>query len=151
MSLFTRSGLGKVTLTDIEAGLSQCTHLVYGWAGINDVKKVVSLNSNQDLDQGKGFYRLTTQLKRKFPGLKVLLGIGGDAQGEYDKWLNLLESSTSRISFINSAYDLVKSYDFDGIDLAFEFPKIKTKKIRSSVGKKNKFFTINPVSRKTHR
>lgn len=77
---------------------------------------------------------MTTQLKRKFPGLKVLLGVGGDAQGEPDKWLNLLESSTSRISFINSAYDLVKTYDFDGIDLAYEFPKIKTKKIRSSVG-----------------
>lgn len=47
-------GLGKVSLSDIEAGLSQCTHLVYGFAGINDAKKVVSLNANQDLDQGKG-------------------------------------------------------------------------------------------------
>jgi hypothetical protein len=50
--------LAKVTLTDIEAGLSQCTHLVYGWAGINDNKKVVSLNANQDLDSGKGLTRL---------------------------------------------------------------------------------------------
>lgn len=114
--------------------MSQCTHLVYGFAGINDNKKVISLNANQDLDQGKGLYRLTTQLKRKFPGLKVLLGVGGDAQGEPDKWLTLLESSTSRISFINSAYDLIKTYDFDGLDLAYEFPKIKAKKIRSSVG-----------------
>lgn len=107
--MFVYVGLGKVSLSDIEAGLSQCTHLVYGWAGINDNKKVVSLNSNQDLDQGKGLFRLTTQLKRKFPGLKILLGVGGDVQGEYDKWLNLLESSTSRISFINSAYDLGKN------------------------------------------
>lgn len=82
-----------------------------------------------------GLYRMTTQLKRKFPGLKVLLGVGGDAQGDSDKWLNLLEQSTSRISFINSAYDLLKTYDFDGLDLAFEFPKIKPKKIRSSAGK----------------
>jgi chitinase len=108
---------------------------VYGYAGISDVKKVVSLNANQDLDQGKGLYRLTTQLKRKFPGLKIMLGVGGDAQGEPAKWLEMLESSTSRISFINSAYDLVKSYDFDGLDLAFEFPKIKPKKIRSGLGK----------------
>lgn len=49
-------GLAKATLTDIEAGLSQCTHLVYGWAGINDAKKVISLNSQQDLDQGKGLF-----------------------------------------------------------------------------------------------
>lgn len=78
---------------------------------------------------------MTTQLKRKFPGLKVLLGVGGDAQGEPSKWLELLESSTSRISFINSVYDLIKTYDFDGLDLAFEFPKIKPKKIRSGLGK----------------
>lgn len=48
--------------------------------------------------------------------------------------MTLLESSQSRITFINSAYDLIKSYDFDGLDLAFEFPKIKPKKIRSSIG-----------------
>lgn len=129
------SGLGKVTLTDLEPGLSQCTHLVYGYAGLNfETKKVVALNPSQDLDQGKGLYRLTTQLKRKFPGMKVLLGVGGDHQGEPEKYLELLESSVSRISFINSAYELLKTYDFDGLDLAYEFPKIKSKKIRSSVG-----------------
>jgi chitinase len=70
------------------------------------------------------------------------LGVGGDVQGEPLKWLELLESSTSRIAFINSVYDLIKSYDFDGLDLAYEFPKIKSKKIRSSVGefKKLKVF-----------
>lgn len=77
---------------------------------------------------------MTTQLKRKYPGLKILLGVGGDVQGEPTKWLELLESSTSRISFINSVYDLIKTYDFDGLDLAYEFPKTKPKKIRSSVG-----------------
>lgn len=81
-----------------------------------------------------GLYRMTTQLKRKYPGLKILLGVGGDVQGEPTKWLELLESSTSRISFINSVYDLIKTYDFDGLDLAYEFPKTKPKKIRSSVG-----------------
>lgn len=85
----------------------------------------------------KGLYRLTTQLKRKFPGLKVLLGVGGDLNSDYSKWLTLLESSTSRISFINSAYDLIKTYDFDGMDLAYEFPKIKAKKLRSGIGKLN--------------
>lgn len=83
-----------------------------------------------------GLYRLTTQLKRKFPGLKVLLGVGGYFQSDHEKWLNLLESSTSRISFINSAYDLIKTYDFDGMDLAYDFPKIKPKKIRSGVGER---------------
>lgn len=80
-------------------------------------------------------FRQATQLKRKYPGLKVLLGVGGGVQENYDTWLELLEQSTQRIAFINSAYDLIKTYDFDGMDLAFEFPKIKPKKIRSGIGK----------------
>lgn len=127
-------GLGKVSLGDIEPGLSQCTHLVYGFTGINDQKRVTSLNAQRDLDSGSALFRQATQLKRKYPGLKVLLGVGGDAQDNYDKWLELLEMSTSRIAFINSAYDLIRSYDFDGLDLAFNFPKIKPKKIRSGIG-----------------
>jgi chitinase len=72
-----------------------------------------------------------------------LLGIGGDSQGTNDKWLELLETSQSRIAFINSAYDIVKSYNFDGIDLAYEFPKIKPKKIRSSFG--SAFYSFKKV------
>lgn len=90
-----------------------------------------------------GLFRLTTQAKTKFPGLKVLLGIGGDAQDVPEKWLQLLESSTSRIAFINSAYDIVKTYGFDGIDLAFNFPKIKPKKIRSGFG--SAFYSFKKV------
>lgn len=127
-------GLGKVSLDDIEPALSQCTHLVYGFAGINDQKRVTSLNAQRDLDQGNALFRQANQLKRKNPGLKVLLGVGGGVQDNYDKWLELLEQSTARIAFINSAYDLIKTYGFDGLDLAYEFPKIKPKKIRSSVG-----------------
>jgi GH18 family chitinase len=132
---FLKEGLGKVTLADLEPALSQCTYLVYGYAGINEqTKKLVSLNENQDLDQGKGLYRVATSLKRKFPGLKVLLSVGGDAEYKPDKYLELLESSANRMAFINSAYAMVKTYDFDGLDLAFEFPKIKPKKIRSGIG-----------------
>lgn len=72
-----------------------------------------------------------------------MLGIGGDAQGEPQKWLTLLESSPARIAFINSAYDLVKSYNFDGIDLAYDFPKIKPKKLRSGFG--SAFYSFKKV------
>ena len=66
--------------------------------------------------------------------MKVLLGVGGDHQGNPENWLSLLESSQSRIVFINSVYDLIKSYDFDGLDLAYEFPKMKPIKERSGIG-----------------
>lgn len=94
-------------------------------------------------------------MKRKYPGLKVLLGVGGDFQSQPENWLTLLESSQSRITFINSAYDLVKTYDFDGIDLAYEFPKMKPVKIRTGISsvwysfKKSVGAAGNPVDEKS--
>lgn len=46
-----------------------------------------------------------------------------------------LESVDHRLNFINSAKDLVKLYGFDGLDLAWEFPETKPKKIRSGFSK----------------
>lgn len=152
---FQREGLGKVQVSDLEGALSQCTHLVYGYLTINEQKRAVTLNPARDLDHGSRMFREVTGLKSRHPGLKVLLGVGGDVSGEPDKWLQLLEQSTSRIAFINSVYDLIKTYGFDGLDLAFEFPKTKPKKIRSSIG--SFFYSIkkavgaagNPVDAKS--
>ncbi|XP_055640117.1 chitinase-like protein Idgf4 [Toxorhynchites rutilus septentrionalis] len=134
---FLIEGLGKVSLNDIETALPFCTHLVYGYAAVDpESNKAISRNPNLDLDTGKGHYRQITQLKRKYPSLKVLLGIGGYRfSAASPKYLELLESGASRITFINSVYALVKTYDFDGIDLAWQFPQNKPKKIRSTAGK----------------
>lgn len=133
------SGIGKVLPADIEPAISQCTHLVYGYAGIKaDDFKVAPLISNEELDLTRGLYKQITSIKSKYPSLKILLSVGGDADESYEKYLALLESSTGRISFTNSINVLLKQYGFDGVDLAFQFPKIKPKKIRSSVGKLRK-------------
>ncbi|XP_059608649.1 chitinase-like protein Idgf4 [Phlebotomus argentipes] len=151
---FVREGLGKTNLNDIEPALPFCTHLVYGYAGLNGAtNKAVSLNENLDLDQGKGHYRAVTALKRKYPGLKILLGLGGGADGDSGQYLTALESSGARISFINSAYTLVKTYDFDGLDLSWQFPVLKPKKIRGTFSSflhkiKKPFTSDGPVDEK---
>ncbi|EDS38024.1 imaginal disc growth factor [Culex quinquefasciatus] len=134
---FLIEGLAKVSLTDIEAALPFCTHLVYGYAAIDPTSnKAVSKNPTLDLDTGKSNYRLVTQLKRKFPALKVLLGVGGYRfSAPSPKYLELLESGAARITFINSVYAIVKAYEFDGIDLAWQFPQNKPKKIRGTTSK----------------
>lgn len=97
--------------------------------------KLTSLNPSLDLDNGKGHYRIITQLKRKYPALKILLSVGGNADTENtEKYLTLLESAAARIAFINSAYSLVKTYEFDGLDLAWQFPVNRPKKIKSTLG-----------------
>lgn len=127
-----------MTVNDLEAALPFCSHLVYGYAEVNfETKRVQARNPSMDLDSGKGHYRLVTTLKRRYPQLKVLLGVGGQS---YDKdrtiqYHEILENSGARLSFINSAYEIIKSYDFDGIDIAWEFPPPKPKKFRSGLGK----------------
>lgn len=128
-------GLARVTPSDIEPALSSCTHLVYGYAGINaDNYKIAPLISNEELNESHGLFKQITSFKRQFPNLKVLLSVGGDADGSSEKYLAMLESSTGRISFANSVNDVLKKYNFDGLDLAFQFPKIKPKKVRSTIG-----------------
>ncbi|XP_076632361.1 imaginal disc growth factor 4 isoform X2 [Colletes latitarsis] len=134
---FERQGPGKFQLDDVRPALSLCTHLVYGFAGINAENfEVLSLNPNLDTGAGYAYYRLVTQLRRDYPDLKVYLGIGGNADPVEDthKYLVVTETSESRSKFINSVNRLLKDYDFDGIDLAWQFPEVKVKKQRSTLG-----------------
>lgn len=83
---------------DLDPALSFCTHLVYGYAGVQpDTYKMVPLNENLDIDRSHQNYRTITNFKSKYPGLKVLLSVGGDADTEEPQKYNLL---------VNSIFDL---------------------------------------------
>lgn len=128
-------GLGKVTVNELDPALSFCDILIYGYAGIDPVtNKVRSLNNKLDLDEGQALFRQVTSLKSKYPKLKVLLGIGGNADADREIYLQLLENPQAFPIFINSAYTLVKTYHFDGLDLAWQFKTNKPKRIRSGIG-----------------
>ncbi|XP_015600167.1 chitinase-like protein EN03 [Cephus cinctus] len=132
---FERSGPGKFQVDDLRPALSLCTHLVYGFAGINaDTLEVVPLNPNLDTGAGYAFYRMVPQLKRSFPDLKVYLSVGGNAD-PYEsthKYLLVTETSENRRKFINSVEKIFNDYEFDGIDLAWQFPTVKVKKNRGT-------------------
>lgn len=72
-------------MDDVRSALSLCTHLIYGFAGINaETLEVVPLNPTLDTGVGYSYYKLATQLKKGFPDLKVYLSIGGNADPEDD-------------------------------------------------------------------
>ncbi|XP_076269529.1 chitinase-like protein Idgf4 [Rhynchophorus ferrugineus] len=135
-----REGQGKFELANLEPALQYCTHLIYGYAAIKEeTLKLVPLN--EQFDVIKDNYRQVTNLKIKYPRLKILLSVGGndDVSGEGAeknlKYRQVLESSAHRLAFINSAHTIVKGFGFDGIDLAWEFPETKPKKIKSGFKK----------------
>ena len=96
------SGTGKFEApTDLEPALSTCTHLVYGFAVIDGAtNKLVPLDEYQELDSGKGYYRAVTNLKKRYPGLNILLSVGGNADPEKEKYLTIVSHiSETSISY----------------------------------------------------
>ncbi|XP_047524985.1 chitinase-like protein EN03 isoform X2 [Pieris napi] len=133
---YVRESQARMLPLDLDPALSFCTHLVYGYAGIQpDTYKMVPLNENLDVDRSHANYRAITNFKSKYPGLKVLLSVGGDADLEEEQKYNLLlESPQARTAFVNSGMLLAEQHGFDGIDLAWQFARIKPKKVRSTWG-----------------
>ena len=151
---YVRESQARMLPLDLDPALSFCTHLVYGYAGIQpDTSKIVSLNENLDIDRAHSNFRAITSMKAKYPGLKVFLSVGGDVDTEEaQKYNNVLESAQARTALVNSGVVLAQQYDFDGIDLAWQFPKYKPKKIRSGWGSfwhgVKKTFGTTPVDEK---
>ncbi|KAH8404785.1 hypothetical protein KR222_001820, partial [Zaprionus bogoriensis] len=132
---YLRKSLSKVDFKDLEMSLHFCTHLVYGYAGINpNTFEVYSLNVDLDMFH----YQEITHLRTKFPHLRVLLSVGGDhdALGEdSNHYLRLLEANrTVQQNFIDSSMILLRRNGFDGLDLAFQLPKNKPRKVHGTVG-----------------
>jgi chitinase len=54
-------------------------------------------------------------------GAKAILGLCGDP-GSTDEFAEMASGATSRAAFINNVMALIAEYDFDGIDLDWEYP-----------------------------
>ncbi|EDV94176.1 chitinase-like protein Idgf2 [Drosophila grimshawi] len=136
-SSYTREGLGKLLNPDLEIALQFCSHLVYGYMGIS-AENFQAHSLNENLDVYKHQFSEVTSFKRKYPHLKVLLSIGGDHDIDLEhpnKYIELLEAEKVRqTAFIHSAYALVKNYGFDGLDLAYQLPKNKPRKVHGEIG-----------------
>ncbi|XP_037958952.1 uncharacterized protein LOC119688345 [Teleopsis dalmanni] len=145
---YIRSGFAKLLPGQLDVALQFCTHLIYGYAGLKpDSKEIFSLNVDLDMFH----YAEITLFKAKYPHLKIYLSIGGDSDIDEEhplKYVELLESDTAhQQAFIDSSIELIKRNGFDGLDLSFQFPKNKPRKVHGTLGtywkKFKKLFTGN--------
>jgi len=113
-----RPGPGKFSVEDIDPTL--CTHVIYTFAGLDNVTNHISvLDPNYDLTR-EG-YRRAVALKRRNPALKVSVAIGGWTEGSA-KYSAMAADPNSRKAFIDSVIAFLREHQFDGLDLDWEYP-----------------------------
>ncbi|XP_060897785.1 chitinase, acidic.1 [Labrus mixtus] len=109
-----RPGAGKFTPDNIDPFL--CTHIIYNLATINSFNQISPIEWNDE----QQFVRLNAH-KNVNPALKTLLSVGGTLNG-ISPFITMVSTVTSRAAFIRSAISYLRTHNFDGLNLAWEYP-----------------------------
>jgi chitinase len=68
----------------------------------------------------KGSFGQLIQLKEKYPGIQTIISVGGwSGSGEFS---NVALTNESRMKFADSVVQFLRNYQFDGVDLDWEYP-----------------------------
>lgn len=116
-----RPGNGRFDIEHIDPFL--CTHLMYGFFGINEDATVRVIDPYLDLEEnwGRGHIKRFVGLKNVSPTLKTLAAIGGWNEGSR-KFSAMAASAALRKRFIYDCVAFCQRHGFDGIDLDWEYP-----------------------------
>ncbi|XP_076647838.1 putative chitinase 10 [Halictus rubicundus] len=112
-----RRGVGRYLPENIDHTL--CTHIVYGFAVLDYSELTVKAHDSW-ADYDNRFYERVVAYKKR--GLKVLLALGGWNDSAGDKYSRLVNDPAARKKFIAHAIRFLEKYDFDGLDLDWEYP-----------------------------
>ncbi|KAM9759182.1 chitinase, acidic.1 [Menidia menidia] len=93
-----------------------CTHVVYGLATLNSFNQIVPIEWNDEQ-----LYGSLNSLKSINPALKTLLSVGGSLNG-VSPFIAMVAKPETRAAFIKSAIGYLRKHNFDGLNLAWEYP-----------------------------
>ncbi|XP_029658051.1 chitinase-3-like protein 1 [Octopus sinensis] len=112
----------KYTVKNMDASL--CTHIAFGFAILKDNKIIHYEYNDINGTWTRGMYWEFNQLKKTYPRIKSFLSVGGWNFGSV-KFSNMASTPASRKTFVDSAVDFLKKWEFDGLDVDWEYPALR--------------------------
>nr|WP_314901772.1 glycoside hydrolase family 18 protein [uncultured Deefgea sp.] len=119
--------------------VEKLTHLCYAFAKVVDGDVIPQDSSDPSMGKEEYCLHLSEQLrllKQRNPSVKILISIGGwSADGFSDAAL----TADSREKFARSTLEFIQKYQFDGVDLDWEYPSNDMAGIKARIEDKENF------------
>ncbi|XP_060913382.1 chitotriosidase-1-like [Labrus mixtus] len=132
-----RPNVGKFRVSDIDP--DKCTHLIFAFSDIS--KNELVPTTVKDVQQ----YFEFNALKQRNPLLKTLLAVGGEKFGT-KKFRTMAGSQENREVFIQSVIELLRAFNFDGLNLDWRYPTEEDKQRFTELCKELETAFVDEVS-----
>ncbi|XP_078575405.1 putative chitinase 10 [Branchiostoma floridae x Branchiostoma japonicum] len=112
-----RSQPANVDPEDLYLHAGLCSHLVYAHGNMEGNQLVLDEYDYEDFPE----YERFNNIKNDHPRLKTILSVGGWTFGS-KPFSDMAATQANRAEFVSSTVGFLRQWDFDGLDLDWEFP-----------------------------